>query len=63
MTRKEAVMRFLIAPIVVKPLEDGKRRAERPGQVYDFYSPCWRVCIADNDWDEMTALEIKRLGV
>ena len=56
-------MRFLIAPIVVKPLGDGKRRAERPGQVYDFYSPCWRVCIADNDWDEMTALEIKRLGV
>ena len=32
----------------------------RPGQVYDFYSPYWRVRFADNDWEELTASEMKR---
>lgn len=30
-------------------------------QVYDFYSPYWRVRFADDDWEELTASDIKRL--
>ena len=63
LSKKEALGRFRIGTKAIKQVEGGKRRAGRPGQVYDFYSPFWRVRFADNDWEELTASEMRRSGV
>ena len=63
LSRSEALRRFPIGTRVEKPLGDGGGGAARPGQVYDFYSPYWRVRFADNDWEELTATEMKRFRV
>ena len=63
MSRKEALRRLPIGTKVAKPLGDGKGRAGRPGQAYDFYSPYWHVRLPGNDWEEMTASEMKKVGV
>ena len=47
----------------VKPRGDGKGREGRPEQVSDFYSPYWRVRVANDDWEKMTASEKSRFGV
>ncbi|CAN0086112.1 unnamed protein product, partial [Laminaria digitata] len=60
LSRKEALSRFPIGTKIVKPFGDGRRRA---GQVYDFYSPYWRVRFADNDWEELTVSEMNRFTV
>ena len=60
LTRSEALRRFPIGTRVIRPLGGGKEGTGRPGQVYDFYSPYWRVRFADNDWEELTASEMKR---
>ena len=60
LTRSEALRRFPIGTRVIRPLGDGKEGTGRPGQVYDFYSPYWRVRFADNDWEELTSSEMKR---
>ena len=59
MSRWEALGRFPIGTKVIKPYEDGKGISSRPGHVYDFYSPYWRVRFSDNDWEELTASEMK----
>ena len=44
---------------VAKSYGDGVCRVSRSGQVYDLYSPYWRVRYPDNDWEEWTASEAK----
>ena len=63
LSRKEALRSCPIGTQAIKPVEGGKGRAGRPGQVYDFYSPYWRVRFADNDWEELTASEMRRFRV
>ena len=63
LSRKKALRRFPIGTKVIKPVKSGKGRAGRSGQVYGFYSPYWRVCFADNDWEDLTASEMRRFGV
>ena len=52
--------RLPIGTKVIKPCEDGKGTSSRPGKVYDFYSPYGRVRFSDNDWEELTAFEMKK---
>ena len=47
----------------MKSLGDGRGRAGLAGQVYDFYSPYWRVRFTDHDREELTASETRTFGV
>lgn len=60
LSRGEALKKFPIGTKVIKPLGDGRGRAGRSVQIYDTYSPYWRVRFADNDWEKLTASEMRR---
>lgn len=47
--------RFSIGTEVVKPGAGCDGQVKRAGQVYDVYSPYWRVRFRDDDWYELTA--------
>ena len=63
LSRKEALRKFPIRTKIIKTVEGGKGRARRSEQVYDLYSPYWRVRFADNDWgEELAASKMSRFG-
>ena len=55
--------KFAIGIKVIKPVEGGKGRTGRPGQVYDFSRRLWRVRFADDNREELTASERRVFGV
>ena len=60
LSRREALARSPIGTRVTRSYAAGDRHISRVGQMYDFCSPYWRVRFPDNDWEELTASEMKK---
>ena len=60
LTRREPLAQFPIGTRITRSYAAGDRQASRVGQVYDFYSPYWRLRFPDNDWEELNASEMKK---
>ena len=61
LSRNEALRRSPIDTKFIKQVEGRKGLAGRPGQVYDFYSPYWRVRFADNDLGRADGFRIEKV--
>ena len=60
LSRREALAQFPIGTRVTRSYAARDRQVSRVGQVYDFFSPYWRVRFPDNDWEELTVSEMKK---
>ena len=58
LTREQAFQMFSVGTKIAKPMGN----IVLDGEVYDFYTPYWRVRYKDNNWEEFSKREMDRLA-
>ena len=59
LSREEALQLFPVGTRISKPIGN----IVLDGEVYDFYTPYWRVRYKYNNWEELSKREVDRLRV